>query len=103
MKDKNIVRYTRHTLPKGTTDWKRVKATSEEDIETAAQSDPDAPLWTDEMFASAVLHIPHKKISTHLYLDQDIVTWFKLGGKGYQTRINAVLKSYVSKHMNKHP
>ena len=30
-----------------------------------------------------------------LRLDQDVVTWFKGTGEGYQTRINAVLRSYV--------
>ncbi len=66
MKDKDIVRCTRHTLPKGQTDWKKVKAMlSEEDIEAAAQSDPEALLWTDEMFASAVLHLPHKTLILH--------------------------------------
>ena len=27
-------------------------------------------------------------------LDADIVDWFKSQGKGYQTRMNAVLRSY---------
>ncbi|OJW53440.1 MAG: hypothetical protein BGO67_01710 [Alphaproteobacteria bacterium 41-28] len=103
MKDKNIVRYTRHNLPKGNTDWAKVKNMSDAEIEAAAQSDPDNPIWTDEMFASAVLHMPHKKVPVHMYLDQEIVTWFKSKGKGYQTRINAVLKSYIAKHLHKHP
>jgi len=28
-------------------------------------------------------------------LDEDIVKWFKARGRGYQTRINAVLRAYV--------
>ncbi|MGI8475769.1 MAG: BrnA antitoxin family protein [Thermomicrobiales bacterium] len=28
-------------------------------------------------------------------LDVDVVDWFRTGGPGYQTRMNAVLRSYV--------
>lgn len=101
MKDKNIVRYTRHNLPKGKTDWKKVKSLSEKEIEAAAESDPDSPVWTKEMFDSATLRMSQKKISVHMYLDQDVVQWFKLRGRGYQTRINSVLKSYVHQHTDK--
>ena len=30
-----------------------------------------------------------------LRLDDDIIAWFKAGGRGYQTRINAVLRAFV--------
>ena len=30
-----------------------------------------------------------------LRLDSDILEWFKSKGKGYQTKINAVLRSYI--------
>lgn len=33
---------------KGKTDWDKIKSLTEEDIETAASSDPDAPLLTKE-------------------------------------------------------
>jgi uncharacterized protein (DUF4415 family) len=28
-------------------------------------------------------------------MDREVIEWFKGHGKGYQTRINAVLKAYV--------
>lgn len=102
MKEENIVRYTSKNLPKGKTDWSKVRNMSDAEIEKAAQSDSDNPLWTDEMFEAAVLQIPNKKIPIHIYLDKEVVTWFKSRGKGYQTRINSVLKTYVSKHISKH-
>ena len=34
-------------------------------------------------------------------IDGDVLDWFRSAGKGYQTRINAVLRSYVA-HMRKH-
>lgn len=99
MKGKDIVRYTRHNLPKGKTRWMEVENMSEEEIEKAAKTDLDNPRWTKKMLKSAVLHMPKKKVHVHIYLDQDIVDWFKSDGKGYQTRINSVLKSYVHKHI----
>jgi uncharacterized protein (DUF4415 family) len=102
MKDKNIIQHTRHTLPKGKTDWKRIKSLSEEEIAMAAEADPENPLWTAEMLDSATVRMPQKKVSVHMYLDQDIVQWFKSDGRGYQTRINSVLKSYVHKHTHTH-
>ncbi|MFV1989043.1 MAG: BrnA antitoxin family protein [Gemmatimonadota bacterium] len=30
-----------------------------------------------------------------LRIDRDVLEWFRQGGAGYQTRINAVLRSYV--------
>ena len=96
MKDKDIVRYTRETLPKGKTDWDKITHITDEEIE--AQADSESPRWTKKMLNAAVLHIPQKKIVVHMYLDQDVIEWFKSKGKGYQTRINSVLKSYVHKH-----
>lgn len=102
MKDKNIVRYSRNTLPKGKTQWEKLESMSEEEIEKSAKADRDNPRWTKNMLNSATLQMPQKKVSVHMYLDQDIVEWFKSKGKGYQPRINSVLKSYVHKHIQKH-
>ncbi|GBD89597.1 hypothetical protein BMS3Abin04_00305 [bacterium BMS3Abin04] len=56
---------------------------------------------TDEDFWSdADIVLPSKKIHISLRLDEDIVAWFKQFGRGYQTRINSVLRSYV-KNTNK--
>lgn len=99
MKGKNIVRYNRHNIPKGKTQWDKIKNMSEEEIESAAKTDHDNPRWTKKMLEAAKMSAPQKKVSVHMYMDQDIINWFKLDGKGYQTRINLVLKSYVKKHM----
>ena len=34
------------------------------------------------------------KIHTGLRIDADVLDWFKARGKGWQTRMNAVLRSY---------
>ena len=98
MKEKSIVQYTRNTLPKGKTDWDKLKNMPEVAIEKAAKSDDENPRWTKKMLEHATLRMPQKKVPVHMYLDEDVIEWFKLKGRGYQTRINSVLRSYVHKH-----
>ncbi len=102
MRDKNTTHYTRDSLPKGKTNLARLKNMSEEEIENASKMDKENPRWTKKMLASAALHMPQKKVSIHMYVDEDVIDFFKLNGRGYQTRMHSVLKSYVHKHIQKH-
>ncbi len=43
-----------------------------------------------------VFRIPKK--ATTIRIDSDVLDWFKSLGKGYQTKINAVLRAYKSAH-----
>ena len=79
---------------KGRTNWKKLDAMSEEDIERIAANDPDGPPMTDEEWARAKIVHP-VKVPVGLKLDADILQWFKSKGRGYQTRINAVLRRYM--------
>jgi len=45
-------------------------------------------------WSKAEVHSPTRKKPVTLRLDADVLSWFKSLGKGYQTRINAVLRSY---------
>jgi uncharacterized protein (DUF4415 family) len=79
------------------TDWKRVDALRDEDIDLS-----DIPEMTPEMFARAVARrglkpIPRKQQVT-LRLDADVLDWFRAQGRGYQTQINALLRAYVEAH-----
>ena len=38
---------------------------------------------------------PQPKQAISLRIDQDILEWFRDGGPGYQTRMNAVLRAFV--------
>ena len=38
---------------------------------------------------------PQPKQAISLRIDQDILTWFRNRGPGYQTRMNAVLRAFV--------
>ncbi|MBM4044992.1 MAG: BrnA antitoxin family protein, partial [Planctomycetes bacterium] len=48
-----------------------------------------------DFWRRAALRMPRKKESVTLQLDHDVLSWFRGLGRGYQTRINAVLRSYV--------
>jgi len=42
-----------------------------------------------------VLVKPGQKHPLSIRLDPEVLAWFKSHGKGYQTRINAVLRAYM--------
>ncbi|HEX9423985.1 MAG TPA: BrnA antitoxin family protein [Pyrinomonadaceae bacterium] len=82
------------------TDWKRIDAMKDEDIDFS-----DIPEITPEMFARAVRRrnfepIPRKRQLT-LRVDSDVIDWYKKQGPGYQTRINSLLRAYMKEHKRK--
>jgi uncharacterized protein (DUF4415 family) len=66
---------------------------TDEQIDTS-----DIPPLDEAFFANAELRMPQAKPSITIRLDPDVLEWFKDQGKGYQTRINAVLRKYVEAH-----
>jgi uncharacterized protein (DUF4415 family) len=45
--------------------------------------------------------MPATKRLLSLRLDTDVVDWFREQGPGYQTRINAVLRSFVTQQLTR--
>lgn len=104
MSEERIVRYTRDQIPAdGGTDWARVLAMTEEEIERNAAEDPDNPLLSAEELARAELVHPEDraKVPVYIRLDADAVEFFKSGGPGYQTRINAALREHVQRALQR--
>jgi uncharacterized protein (DUF4415 family) len=93
----HIVRYTREELEQlpSESDWARIEAMTEEEIEAAARSDPDWEGLLDIDWSDAVLVMPRRKEAISIRLDEDVLAYFKALGAGYQTRINAVLRHFV--------
>jgi len=61
----------------------------------------DAPEWTDENFARAVMFSPKPiKEPVSIRLDAEVLEYFKRPGAGYQSRINAVLRLWIKAHPN---
>jgi uncharacterized protein (DUF4415 family) len=79
---------------KSQTDWHRLDAITDENIDLS-----DIPELTPEMFAKAVVKhgLKGKENKTQLTIrvDRDVLAWFKSQGRGYQTRINSLLRAYM--------
>jgi uncharacterized protein (DUF4415 family) len=98
-KSGHIVRYSAEEiggkLARGDseTDWARVDTMPQAEVERLADEE-DGPLpegWEQSIFVGP----PTAKRDIHIRLDADILDWFKAHGKGYQTRINTVLRAFV--------
>jgi uncharacterized protein (DUF4415 family) len=76
------------------TDWKRAGAMTYDEIETMVASDPDeAGMIVD--WSRVSVETPRPKAVLNMRVDRDVLEFFRREGRGYQTKINAVLRSYV--------
>jgi uncharacterized protein (DUF4415 family) len=83
------------TLLKDRTDWERVTALTDEEIEAAVASDPDAAPILDESWLATARRVRAAKEQISIKLDADVLAFFRKGGARYQTRINDVLRAFV--------
>lgn len=81
---------------KGLTDWKRVDALTDEDIERAVASDPDTWFPTDEEWANARLVWPSRKEPVTIRIDRDVYNWFRKGDPAFENAIHHVLADYIA-------
>ena len=89
-------------LDQSRTDWKRVHALTDEDIAAAIRDDPDTFEIEPEWFEHALMLRPARpKERITVRLDADMLDWFRTQGKGYQTRMNAVLRAYYESRKKK--
>lgn len=85
------------------TDWARVNAMTSEEIERLADEDDAENGIEPGDWSKAFVGLPpflddllgRKKDDIHIRVDSDVLKWFKRGGRGYQTRINSVLRAFV--------
>ena len=66
------------------------------DAEIARTAPPELSELPKNFWNAAELIVPRAKTAISLRVDEDVLTWFRKSGPRYQTRINAVLRSYVS-------
>lgn len=55
----------------------------------------DIPETNAKFWAKAALKMPEPKEGVYIRLDPEVLRWFRKKGRGYQTRMNAVLRSYM--------
>lgn len=72
------------------TDWQRLRR---EEAEGPYEGEGDEDIEVD--WSKAVVVVPEPKKLVSLRLDRDVIDFFKSQGKGYQTRMNAVLRAYM--------
>ena len=68
---------------------------SQTDEEIAQTSPTDLGDLPSDFWDRAIVVMPPAKEAISLRVDQDVLAWFRAGGAGYQTRMNAVLRSYM--------
>ena len=100
---------------RGKTNWAAVDALTEEEITTAALSDPDAQPLTEEQLLEfrrvadmpgstyaekcrALASETKNKQLVSIRYDKDVIAFFKAKGKGYQRLMNKVLRNYMEEH-----
>lgn len=79
---------------RGRADFKRIDRMSEAEI--MRTSPPELADMPDDFWDSAVVVIPQPKEPISLRVDQDILDWFRSKGPRYQSRMNSVLRAYMS-------
>jgi len=90
---------SRKSQTRGRADLVRLRRMSE--LEIARTSPSELADLPDDFWSDAVVVEPVAKRAISLRVDEDVLAWFKASGPRYQSRINAVLRSYMA-HMRKH-
>jgi len=87
------VEYTRDTLPNPTPERRRelerLAAQPDDSIDTS-----DISELSDEQWANAERGRFYRPVKQQITarLDADVLAWLKAGGRGYQTRLNTILR-----------
>jgi uncharacterized protein (DUF4415 family) len=90
-----MVSYTLEALPSRTAaDDARLDALFARPESEINLTDPDAPELGDDNWQRAVRGKYYRPVKAQVTtkLDADVIDWLKRGGKGYQTRMNAILR-----------
>jgi uncharacterized protein (DUF4415 family) len=86
------------TPSRGRADLGRLRRMSDADI--ARKSPPELRDLPDDFWDDAVPVIPEAKVPISLRVDADVLAFFRKTGPRYQSRMNAVLRSYMARMEN---
>ena len=110
----NISRYTaeefaaKEARGEDKTDWAAVAGKTEEELAADMASDPaweGVPAgWVSRVnAATGVIRRPgENKRQVTMRFDADVLEFFKLAGRGWQGRMNAVLRSFMERQGDRH-
>jgi len=103
----HIVKYTDEELTnlvkkEGTlSNWEKAASMTKSEIEASVASDSDeAEMVMD--WDNTTVELPQPKTVLNMRIDKDVLDFFRKTGKGYQSRINAILRSYVERREHQH-
>lgn len=92
---RNIAEVTRGAEKvKRCTDWNRLDRLDPAAIRAGIESDPDVHPTDERFWQGATIVMPRRKEVVTIRLDADLLEWFRQE-RGYQTRINAILRAYM--------
>ena len=79
---------------RGRVDLARLRRVGDQEIR--ATSPPELADLHDDFWEEATVVEPATKLPISLRVDADVLDWFKTQGPRYQSRMNAVLRSYMT-------
>ena len=77
-------------------DLKRLEALRDANIDYS-----DIPALDAAFFRDALVVVPPGKKQLTVRLDADVLAWLQAQGKGYHSRINAILRAYYEAHQDR--
>ena len=75
------------------TDWARIDAMSDEDIDTS-----DIPPLSEEFFAKAQLRMPQAPVKVSVQVDPETWAWFQAQGESAEQQMSVALRIYAEAH-----
>lgn len=81
------------------TNWQRLRSLTDAQIRSAVTGDPEINPTDERFWATAKLVVPRPKRTVTMRLDADLLDWFR-ANRGYQTRINAILRAYMNAQLH---
>jgi uncharacterized protein (DUF4415 family) len=98
MKDAPTGKPSKAKAKRGTgTDWNKLRRRSAAAIRAGIEADPDVHPTDTTFWQNAKVVLPRRKAVVTMRLDADLLDWFRQH-HGYQTRINAILRTYMKAH-----
>ena len=87
--------------PEQVIEFKKLAEMKDEDIDLSDIPEASESFWKNARHVPLSEMFRARKNSTTVRLDADILAWLKADGKGYQTRLNAILREAMLKELKK--
>jgi uncharacterized protein (DUF4415 family) len=94
MNEQRTGKVSAEQLAKGRFDRQHLRSLSDREIRKAIKTESEARPTDANFWKQAKVVLPQAKQTVTIRLDADLLQWLRRQ-KGYQTRINAVLRTYM--------